>query len=147
MTRGARGRPSRPPRGVSLVAAYAGFAAVATLANLAAQVATLAIYQGPYKLWSAMAVGTVAGLVPKYVLDKRWIFDDRATGLSAHAQRFTTYTLLSVATTGIFWATELLFSRLGGHWYLVGAVLGLGLGYWVKFHLDRRFTFGSAGCN
>lgn len=143
----APGRPSRPPRGVSLVVAYAGFAAVAMLANLAAQMATLAAYQGPYKLWLAMAVGTVAGLVPKYLLDKRWIFDDRETGLSAHAQRFTTYTLLSVATTGIFWATELLFSRLGGDWYLVGAVLGLGVGYWVKFHLDRRFTFRSAGCN
>lgn len=127
--------------------AYAGFAAVATLANLAAQTASLALYQGPYGLWLAMAAGTLAGIVPKYLLDKRWIFDDRSAGLPAHARRFTSYTLLSVATTPVFWATELAFSRLGGEWHLVGAVLGLALGYWLKFHLDRRFTFRAASCS
>ena len=138
---------SRPPRGVALVVAYASFAAVATLANLAAQTASLAVYRGPHALWVAIAAGTLAGIVPKYALDKRWIFDDRSAGPSAHARRFTTYTLLSVATTVIFWATEIIFSQLGGEWHLAGAVLGLALGYWAKFHLDRRFTFRTAECS
>jgi putative flippase GtrA len=41
----------------------------------------------------------------------------------------------------------LLFSQLGEYGYLIGAVLGLTLGYWVKFHLDRRFTFRAAECS
>ena len=139
--------PSRSPRGIALVVTYASFAALAALVNLVAQTATLSAYQGPHAIWVAIAIGTLAGIVPKYVLDKRWIFDDRSFGTSAHVQRFTTYTFLSVATTMIFWVTELLFSQLGEYGYLIGAVLGLTLGYWVKFHLDRRFTFRAAECS
>ena len=133
------------PAGVVLVIRYALFAAIATAVNIAVQAIVSALYGGPFHLAAAMACGTVAGLVPKYLLDKRWIFVDGSTGLDTHARKFTLYTLMSVATTLIFWATEFAFDRLGhgGGLRYVGAVLGLALGYWVKYRLDRRLVFGA----
>ncbi len=90
-----------------------------------------------------MVTGTAIGLVVKYLLDKRWIFDDRATGLAAHGRRFSLYTAMGLVTTAIFWATETAFWLTWGTHLAreVGAVLGLAVGYWVKYHLDRRFVF------
>jgi putative flippase GtrA len=134
-----------PIRAVSLAARYVLFAAVATAINLLAQFVVLSIVGGPYRLMAAMAIGTAAGILPKYLLDKRWIFQDASTGLGNHARKFTLYTLLSVATTLVFWATEALFDWIGegGSLKYLGAVLGLGAGYWIKYHLDRRITFGA----
>jgi positive regulator of sigma E activity len=54
---------------------------------------------------------------------------------------------MSLVTTSIFWVTEFAFDRIGHGDFLhyVGAVIGLCIGYWVKYHLDRRYTFGEAG--
>lgn len=128
--------------GLRLVAVYAAFAVLATLANLAAQRVVLGL-TGPWGYWAALVTGTGVGLVVKYALDKRYIFVDRATGLAAHSKRFSLYTLMGVATTAIFWGLESLF------WYLfatdtareAGAVLGLAIGYVVKYRLDRAYVF------
>jgi len=134
------------PRGNDLVLRYAAFAAVSTLVNLSFQVLVKFAYHGPYSTTLAMVVGTVAGLIPKYLLDKWWIFNDQATGLESEARKFTLYVLLAVFTTCIFWVTEYLFDWLGGGGPLryVGAIVGLGLGYWMKYRLDREFVFVSA---
>ncbi|SPJ25746.1 GtrA family protein [Palleronia abyssalis] len=124
-----------------LAVRYALFAALATLANLGVQRAVL--LGGAESFLPAMIAGTAAGLVLKYVLDKRWIFGDRSTGLSAHSRRFGLYSLMGVVTTLIFWGFETAF------WLTfrtdpmreLGAVLGLALGYWIKYRLDRRFVF------
>jgi putative flippase GtrA len=127
----------------TLVMRYAVFAALATAANLGAQRVALEATNHPSRLGLALAVGTAVGLVVKYVLDKRWIFGDRSSGARAHARRFGGYTLMGVATTLIFWGMEL------GFWSIwktdlmreAGAVLGLAIGYVVKYHLDKRFVF------
>lgn len=124
----------------TLVVRYAAFAVVATLANLAAQRGVLAAWGGTYRLAAAIAVGTLVGLVVKYVLDKRLIFHDLSGG---HSRKFSLYTLMGVITTAIFWGAE------AGAWAIwhtdrmreVGAVLGLAVGYVVKYQLDKRFVF------
>ena len=52
----------------------------------------------------------------------------------------------SVFTTFIFWGFEYVFDVLGqgSNWRYVGAVIGLVIGYRVKYTLDRDFVFGSA---
>lgn len=125
---------------MTLVLRYAAFAVLATLVNLAVQRGVLAVWP---VLVVALVAGTAAGLVVKYLLDKVWIFEDRSTGLKAHGRRFTLYTLMGVATTAIFWGAESLFWVV---WQTeaareFGAVLGLGIGYVVKYRLDRRFVF------
>jgi len=126
-----------------LAARYALFAAVAVAVNLATQAASLGLYEGRFALPLAMALGTGTGLVTKYILDKRFIFYDREGGLRAQSRKFTLYTAMGVATTALFWATELAFAALGEDPRLkyLGGALGLTLGYIAKYRLDRRFVF------
>ena len=134
------------PRGWALVTRYAGFAALATVVNLGAQRLVLAA-SGPVGTRYALALvlGTDAGLVVKSLLDKRWIFADLETGARAHGRKFTLYTVMGLVTTAIFWATETAFWWvLGGDLAReAGAVLGLAVGYGVKYQLDKRFVFTS----
>ncbi|MBY8974428.1 GtrA family protein [Rhodobacteraceae bacterium NNCM2] len=125
---------------------YALFAVIAAAVNLAFQRLSLSLYDQAYGLAIAIGVGTMAGLVVKYVLDKRWIFADFSTGMSAHTKRFGLYTLMGVVTTAIFWGTEVAFYEYWGTDRMreVGAIIGLTIGYVVKYQLDRRYVFNQA---
>ncbi|MFB9150835.1 GtrA family protein [Roseovarius ramblicola] len=127
----------------TLILRYAAFAVAATLANLAVQRAILQV--GETAVWFAAAVGagTIVGLAIKYMLDRRWIFHDVGTGARNHARKFSLYTVMGGVTTAIFWGTETAFWLI---WQTdpmreLGAVLGLSVGYAVKYNLDRRFVF------
>lgn len=127
----------------ALVTRYAAFAVLATFANLGVQRLVLAVDEGPAGFAAAVFLGTLAGLVLKYALDKKWIFDDRTTGVAAHGRKFTLYTAMGIVTTAIFWGTETAFWLIWGTDLMreTGAVLGLAVGYVVKYRLDRRFVF------
>ena len=127
----------------TLTLRYFYFAVVATIVNLGAQRLVLAYGDSSQFFMGAVALGTLAGLVVKYALDKRWIFYDLDTGVKAHGEKFSKYTAMGLITTAIFWGTETLF------WYVwqtdlmreMGAVIGLSIGYVTKYHLDRRYVF------
>jgi len=130
----------------TLVFRYSLFAILATLANLAAQEVVLAVNETFYGYILAVLFGTGVGLVLKYLLDKRWIFQDVSTGIKAHGKKFGLYTAMGIVTTAIFWGTETAFYLI---WAtdtarITGAVIGLAIGYVVKYHLDRRFVFTDA---
>lgn len=130
---------------------YAAFAGLATLANLGTQRAVLAATDSALPpaqaLILAMILGTAAGLVLKYILDKRWIFQDTSRGLAAHSRRFGLYTVMGLVTTLIFWVTEFAFWHIGQTDAAreAGAILGLAIGYAVKYTLDRRYVFTGTG--
>ncbi len=128
----------------ALVARYAAFAALATLTNLAMQRALLPDDPDGQAFAIAVGAGTVAGLIVKYVLDKRWIFFDAAGGVHAHGRKFPLYTLTGVVTTAFFWGTETAFWVIWDTTVMreLGAILGLTLGYVLKYQLDKRFVFG-----
>lgn len=130
-----------------LVIRYAGFAVLATLANLAAQRLVLAGIEGQAGFVLAVIAGTGAGLVLKYILDKRWIFFDRSGGVQTHARKFALYTVMGIVTTLIFWGAETAAWLIWQTHMMreAGAVLGLTVGYVVKYRLDRRFVFARAG--
>ncbi|MFM7349328.1 MAG: GtrA family protein [Erythrobacter sp.] len=130
-----------------LVLRYVTFAVMATLANLAVQRLVLAaeVIPAMFAYTAALLAGTAAGLVTKFVLDKRWIFHDASTG-AAQGKLFSLYALTGIATTAIFWGSETLFWLA---WQTeaareLGAVLGLSAGYVIKYRLDRRFVFAPA---
>lgn len=127
----------------TLILRYAAFAAVATVANLAAQRVVLQYGDTGGHFAAAVGAGTIVGLVIKYLLDKRWIFYDVETGLKNHSRKFSLYTAMGLITTAIFWGTETAFWLI---WQTdlmreLGAILGLSVGYVVKYQLDRRFVF------
>jgi putative flippase GtrA len=127
----------------TLVLRYAAFAILATLANLGVQRLVLLFGDGAVAFASAVFAGTLVGLIIKYILDKRWIFYDVDSGVKAHGQKFSLYTAMGLITTAIFWGTETAFWMI---WQTdamreLGAVIGLSVGYVVKYNLDRRFVF------
>jgi len=137
--------------GTSLALRYGGFAVIATVVNLGMQRIVLwgtsAAEVSPARFALAVAAGTLAGLVIKYLLDKRWIFFDQTSGARAQGAQFLLYALMGVVTTLIFWATETAFWII---WQTdlareTGAVLGLTVGYVTKYILDRRYVFNREG--
>ena len=126
-----------------LVVLYALIAAVATVANIGAQELTVRVYGGPYDVALSVLVGTGVGLVVKYVLDKAYIFDFRAKDAGHDARTFVLYTAMGLATTAIFWGFEFGFNALfqSKEMRYLGGLIGLALGYWIKYHLDKRYVF------
>lgn len=127
----------------ALVTKYVLFAIIATGVNLGTQWLVLLIQQSDLWLLIALFAGTATGLVAKYVLDKRWIFYYQTDGAKDDAQRFSLYTLMGVFTTVIFWGMELGFHYAIGEAYAkyLGGAIGLSIGYFVKYQLDKRFVF------
>lgn len=128
-----------------LIVGYAAFAVLATTANLATQRIVL-MAGGTSIQFVAMAGGTVVRLFIKYLLDKRCIFYDRGSGFKDHGQKVSVYSAMGLLTTAIFWGTETLFLWIWQTDLLreVGAVVGLSIGYLVKYNLDRRYVFTDA---
>lgn len=130
---------------MKLAFTYAFLAAIAMVANIGAQDLAIRLYFGSQAVLVSVAVGTIVGLFVKYVLDKRYIFRFRARNMAHDGRTFLFYASAGVATTAIFWGFEFMF-----HWlfatkemrYLGGAV-GLAIGYFTKYHLDKRIAFRS----
>ncbi|MBN2048847.1 MAG: GtrA family protein [Spirochaetales bacterium] len=134
-------------KGFSLVLRYSLFALLATGINLGTQYLVSLAVPGAYGLYVKMVFGTIAGMVVKYTLDKRFIFYYTSGSRRQEARNFILYGTLSVVTTLVFWLTELLFHRFlpwEGSEYL-GALAGLTLGYLLKYRLDKRFVFTKPG--
>lgn len=127
----------------TLILRYAAFAVIATVANLATQRVVLQFGDTGTLFAAAVGAGTIVGLIIKYLLDKRWIFYDVETGVNNHSQKFTLYTAMGIITTAIFWGSETAFWLIWRTDVMreLGSVIGLGVGYVVKYNLDRHFVF------
>ena len=124
---------------------YSIFAAVSIAANIFSQYLGFLAYSGPLALYFSMFLGTFVGLVTKYVLDRKYIFDYQTESGLHDAKNFAYYTLTGAFTTAIFWASEIGFDVAfdGDAAKYVGAAIGLTVGYSCKYFLDSRFVFRS----
>ncbi len=122
---------------------YTIFALFATVANIGSQEITIQLYQGPFAIMLSILVGTAVGLVLKYWLDKRYIFQYQTQSIQHGSKTFTLYTIMGVVTTFIFWGFELAFEAIYGTKAMryLGGVIGLAIGYYVKYQLDKRYVF------
>jgi putative flippase GtrA len=122
---------------------YALLAFIAAAANIGAQELVVRGYEGAFHVLLSVAVGTAAGLVVKYILDKRYIFRFRARDAVHDGQTFLLYTLMGLATTAIFWGFEFGFQHLyqSKEMRYLGGAIGLAIGYVAKYHLDKVFVF------
>lgn len=129
---------------------YAGFAGLAICINLLSQNAILA-WLGKFwwGIYVAIAFGNGAGLIFKYIADKHWVFDDVDASLVSNSRKFALYAAFGVGTTLIFWGVELAFHYIFQSVLMtnVGAVIGLCIGYLIKYNLDKHVTFASAPHN
>ena len=93
-----------------------------------------------------LIAGTLVGLVVKFELDRRWIFQFVPKNAAHRGGTFVLYTGTGIATTAIFWDLEMLADKaIGGPaGRYIGGAGGLAIGYVVKYRLDKRFVFGGA---
>jgi len=142
---------------------YFLFAAISTLLNLSIQklfeFSLTKIFSNPiYKvkiflnsnltlgLFSQMIIATIIGFTFKYLIDKILIFKDKTKYFSAnHFIQIFIYGFFAIFTTLIFWITEISFKYFVNYKnseYL-GGLIGLIIGYTVKFFLDRKYVFNN----
>ena len=128
---------------MNLALRYAFFAVLATATNLLAQEMSLLVYSETGALVLAVLAGTAVGLLVKYQLDKKYIFQFVPANRVQDTVAFARYTVMGVATTFVFWGFEFGFDWLFQTKTMryVGAVLGLGIGYFLKYKMDKRFVF------
>ena len=122
---------------------YILFSILATVANIGTQDLVVRLYTGSFQLIGSVIFGTGVGLVVKYMLDKRYIFQFCTQSIAHDTQTFALYTAMGLATTAIFLSFEFGFHYLFDtkEMRYVGGVIGLAIGYLVKYHLDKRFVF------
>lgn len=130
---------------MSLTLRYAAFALLSIAINILTQEASLAVYTGSYAILVSVLAGTATGLISKYLLDKHFIFQFRSAQLSEDLKKFVIYSGTGVVTTAIFWGFEFGFEYLFGTKMAryTGAVIGLSIGYFIKYRLDRRYVFSN----
>jgi len=124
-------------------ARYALFAVCATALNMGLQYLIMEIVRRPVSIYLAMVVGTAAGIVLKYSLDCRYIFFYVKRPVAENAVTFALYVVMSGLTTAIFWGAELAAAAISTSDCAAyfGGIFGLGLGYAVKYRLDKHFVF------
>jgi putative flippase GtrA len=90
-----------------------------------------------------MFIGTLAGLVAKYILDKKYIFYHTPQNKTDDAKKFILYSFMGIFTTIIFWGTEIAFNALfqSPNAKYLGATIGLSIGYIIKYFLDKKYVF------
>ena len=134
--------PSLSPHAIFV--RYVTFAIIAGVCNLLTQEGTLRVAPSDTIIPSILA-GTAVGFVVKYVLDKRFIFFDPRDSHAAEMRKVLLYGFFSVLTTMLFWAVEIsawhVFQTVEAKY--IGAVIGLSLGNWIKYRLDKHYVFGS----
>ncbi|MFA5859481.1 MAG: GtrA family protein [Elusimicrobiota bacterium] len=126
-----------------LVIKYGIFAVVAIAVNMLSQKGVFMLIDWRYEIYAGLCIGTLMGLIVKYLLDKKYIFYYTTKDTREDIGKFVLYSLMGVVTTMIFWGMELSFHYIiKTTWakYL-GGVLGLVIGYTTKYLLDSRYVF------
>ena len=121
---------------------YVLFCLVAILVNLTIQRIFLElIFEDNYIV--ALIFGTLTGLITKYFLYKNYIFKDFDHSLKNNSKKFTIYSENGFFTTIIFWGMESLFYFVYSTSFAreLGAIIGLSIGYFLKYRLDKKYVF------
>lgn len=122
---------------------YFIFAAISTFVNIFAQDLFLRFQIYGQNMLLSVLFGTGAGLAVKYWLDKNYIFRFRAANAMHDARTFMLYSAMGVLTTLIFWTFEFGFQAFfqTKNMRYLGGVIGLSIGYFIKYQMDKRFVF------
>jgi len=86
--------------------------------------------------------GTLAGLLIKYFLDKKFVFGNPKVNT---AKSFMLYSFFGGMLTPLWWSIELVFVFYFGTLLAqnIGALIGLTVCYYLKYLLDKKYVFVS----
>ena len=122
---------------------YIYFSLIAMTLNIFSQYLVFSLHDNEYTIYVAILVGTTLGLISKYSLDRVYIFKYNINNIYGYSKNFALYTFTGIFTTLIFWIFEYSFYILFDNNVAkyIGAIIGLTIGYTVKYVLDKRFVF------
>lgn len=122
---------------------YTACAIVATLCNILTQDICNYLYSGDFSILISIIMGTGFGLVVKYILDKKYIFQYKTETAGHNRHIFFLYTVMGILTTFIFWGFEFGFHYIfeTKEMRYLGGILGLMIGYICKYYLDKHYVF------
>ncbi len=122
---------------------YMFFAIISTLVNLFVQYISFNLIWNNEKLFNGIILGTISGFIIKYILDKIYIFQYSSSNIVNEIRVFSFYSFMSIITTLLFWLTEFLFEYYINIIYsrYIGAIIGLSIGYTIKYFLDKKYVF------
>lgn len=131
---------------LTIAVLYTLFAMVSSTANIGTQMLSMWLYHGSHAVEASILFGTVAGLPVRYVLEKRYIFAFTSSSIAHDGKLFVLYSFMGVLTTLIFWGFEytshLVFATDATRY--AGGVIGLAIGFFVKYQLDKKYVFVNA---
>jgi putative flippase GtrA len=130
-------------KALTIAALYTLSASLSTAINIGSQILSMAVYKGLYAIEISILFGTAAGLPLRYLLEKRHIFSFKANNVRHDGQLFVLYSFMGIFTTIIFWFVEYAFHLFFGEDFMryVGGIIGLGIGFYVKYRLDKKYVF------
>ena len=130
---------------VRIAVLYTLFAVLSTVINIGSQMLSIWSYKGPHFVEISILVGTAAGLPLRYFLEKRYIFNFKSQNLKHDGKLFVFYSAMGVITTLMFWGTEYAFHLIYDTDFMryFGGVIGLAVGFYVKYQLDKKYVFVS----
>ena len=122
---------------------YIYFSLIAMTLNIFSQYLVFSLHDKEYTIYVAILVGTTLGLISKYSLDRVYIFKYNINNIYGYSKNFALYTFTGIFTTLIFWIFEYSFYILfeNNVAKYIGAIIGLTIGYTVKYVLDKKFVF------
>jgi len=119
-----------------LVIIYSLISLLSISLNLVCQLVLLKIL---LPLYVSICLGTLIGLLVKYLLDARFIFIYKKPSVS----NFVKYSFIGGAITPIWWVSEYaayyFFNSNAAA--LVGGLVGLIFCYYLKYNLDKAYVF------
>ena len=121
---------------------YILFCIIAIVINLSTQrIIMELIFINNYFL--ALLIGTLFGLVIKFILDKKYIFAYSDSSIKNNSLKFSFYSFNGILTTLLFWGTESVFFFIYKTNFAreFGALIGLSIGYFIKYRLDKKYVF------
>ena len=132
-----------PKTSIKIALLYTLFAAFSTFINIGSQIVSIWACTGLYSVEISILIGTVAGLPVRYILEKRYIFAFVSKNIAHDRRLFFLYSAMGAITTLIFWGTEFAFHLIYDTDMMryVGGVLGLSIGFYVKYQLDKKYVF------
>jgi GtrA-like protein. len=128
---------------ISIAFLYTAFALLSSAINIGSQMIFLLAYNGPYDIELSILFGTAMGMPPRYVLEKRYVFKFKAPDFKTDSRNFLVYGLIGALITPLFWITEYAFHLifLTDTMRYVGGIIGLAIGFYVKYQLDKKYVF------
>ena len=130
-------------KSVQITVLYTLFAVLSTVINISSQMVSTWAYKEAFAIELAILVGTAMGMPLRYLLEKRYIFSFTSKNLAHDGKLFFFYSTMSAVTTLIFWGIEYAFHLIYDTDYMryVGGVVGLAIGFYVKYQLDKKYIF------